>query len=91
MQGRELQYAKGFQLVDEETGEIFERDNFSKEQWDKTFGVQIPEPWQNFKTELEVRMGTDPLNFLETHRDVNVLLDCHYKDSTSGLEADKRQ
>ena len=75
MQGRELQYAKGFQLVDEETGEIFERDNFSKEQWDKTFGVQIPEPWQNFKTELEVRMGTDPLNFLETHRDVNVLLD----------------
>lgn len=73
--GRELQYSKGFRFVDEETGEIFERNNFTKEQWDKKFGVQVPPPWDNFKEELEIRMGTDPLNFIETHRDVDVRLD----------------
>lgn len=74
IKGRELVYSKGFQLVDEETGEVFERSNFSKEQWDREFGVCIPEPWIGFKEELDVRMGTDPLNFLETHRDVRVRL-----------------
>lgn len=70
MQARELKYARGFKLYDEETGEIFERDKFSRDEWDEMFGVQIPRPWEAFKTEVEVRMGADPKNFLETHADV---------------------
>lgn len=70
MQARELKYARGFKLYDEETGEIFERDKFSRDEWDEMFGVQVPRPWEAFKTELEVRMGADPKNFLETHADV---------------------
>lgn len=72
MQGRELEYAetRGFQFVDEETGEVLDRDNYSKEEWDKIFGVQIPRPWPAFKTELDVHLADDPKNFLETHPDV---------------------
>lgn len=70
MQARELKYARGFQLYDEETGEVFERDNFSRDEWDEMFGVQIPRPWEAFKTEVEVRTGDDPKNFLETYADV---------------------
>ena len=75
IQARELEYARGFKFCDEETGEIFERDNFSREEWDEKFGVQVPRPWSAFKTELEVRMGTDPKNFLETHADVSGEID----------------
>ncbi len=71
MKGRELQYSRGFKLVDEETGEVFERDNFRREEWDKEFGVRVPLPWITFRDELDVRMAKgDPVNFLKTHPDV---------------------
>ncbi len=73
-QGRELRFTEGFTLVDEETGEIFRRDNFSREEWDEMFGVKIPLPWTCFKDELDIRMGTDPKSFIETNRDVDMML-----------------
>lgn len=56
VQGRELAYAYGFQFIDEETGEIIDRNNFSREDWDEKFGVQIPPPWKDFNHELTVRL-----------------------------------
>lgn len=76
MKGRELQYSRGFKLVDEETGEVFERDNFRREEWDKKFGVRVPLPWITFRDELDVRMAKgDPVNFLKTHPDVEREID----------------
>ncbi len=63
-QGRELRYARGFQFVDEETGEVFDRDNFTREQWDDMFGIRIPKPWQMFTEELELRMSDNPRDVL---------------------------
>lgn len=64
-QGRELRYARGFQFVDEETGEVFDRDNFTRGQWDDMFGIRIPKPWQVFTEELEVRMSDNPREALK--------------------------
>ncbi|MCR4869519.1 MAG: type II CRISPR RNA-guided endonuclease Cas9 [Lachnospiraceae bacterium] len=75
MQARELRYAKGFQFVDEETGEIFDRSNFTPEQWDSKFGVRFPEPWNSFREEAEIRTGDDPLAFIQSHPDVRRRLD----------------
>ncbi len=64
-QARETEYAQNGQLLDYETGEVFNRD-----EWNEKYGAQVPRPWHAFKTELDVRMGTDPRNFLLTHFDV---------------------
>lgn len=63
VKGRELAFAYGFKYVDEETGEILDRSNFTREQWDEAFGVQIPEPWHYFSRDLEMRMADDPHYF----------------------------
>lgn len=80
--GRELAYSRGFEFVDEETGEILNRDNFSREDWDEKFGVRLPMPWEHFVDELDIRMsrystmgegvssGTSPREFILSHRDV---------------------
>ncbi|MCI9135996.1 MAG: type II CRISPR RNA-guided endonuclease Cas9 [Lachnospiraceae bacterium] len=70
IQGRELLYARGYVAVDVETGEMISRDDFTREEWDETFGVRLPRPWEYFKKELEIRMGEDPRTFIETHADV---------------------
>lgn len=76
VQGRELEYSRNFKFVDEETGEIFDRDNFTREQWDEKFGVRVPLPWHTFRDELDIRlMKDDPKNFLLTHADVQKELD----------------
>lgn len=80
--GRELAYSRGFGFVDEETGEILNRDNFSREDWDEKFGVRLPMPWEHFVDELDIRMsrystmgegvssGTSLREFILSHRDV---------------------
>lgn len=80
--GRELYYARGFQFIDEETGEILNRDNFAREQWDEKYGVKLPKPWENFNYELDIRMsrykdtngismaGMTPRDFIISHRDI---------------------
>lgn len=67
-QGRELRYARGFQFVDEETGEVFDRDNFTRSQWDDKFGLRIPKPWQMFSEELEIRMSDNPREVLQKEK-----------------------
>lgn len=85
--GRELLYSRGFQFVDEETGEILNRDNFFREEWDERYGVRVPMPWEHFRDELDIRMsryneagdnqmaGTSPRDFILSHRDVFNWLD----------------
>lgn len=85
--GRELLYSRGFQFVDEETGEILNRDNFSREEWDERYGVRVPMPWEHFRDELDIRMsryneafegsmhGISPRDFILSHRDVFNWLD----------------
>ena len=80
--GRELAYLRGFEFVDEETGEILNSDNFSRKDWDEKFGVRLPMPWEHFADELDIRMsrystmgegvssGTSPREFILSHRDV---------------------
>lgn len=75
VQARELRYARDTQFVDEETGEIYDRNLFSKDEWDEKFGVKITPPWPGFSDELHVRMGEDPLGFLQTHSDVGTRID----------------
>lgn len=71
VQAREIRYAMDTQFVDEETGEIFDRAHFTKDEWDEKFGVKIPRPWECFLDELNVRMGDDPVGFLKTHSDID--------------------
>lgn len=59
-----------YEIVDAETGEIISLADLTREEWDERYGTQIPRPWSHFKDELEVRMGEDPKNFLDTHPDV---------------------
>lgn len=76
VQGRELAYSRNFKFPDEETGEIMNRDNFTREQWDEKFGVKVPLPWNFFRDELDIRLlNEDPKNFLLTHADVQRELD----------------
>lgn len=70
VKGRELQYAFNLKLVDEETGEVFSPKDYTREQWDQMFGTKVPYPWPCFKTELDVRMGSDPLEFMRKHSDI---------------------
>lgn len=63
-----------YEIVDAETGEIISLSEFSREEWDKQYGAQVPPPWEYFKEELEIRMGEDPKNYLDTHSDVQNLL-----------------
>lgn len=71
VQAREMRYAKDTYFVDEETGEIYDRDHFTKDEWDEKFGVKIPKPWECFIDELDVRTGADPIGFLKTHPEVD--------------------
>ncbi|MCI8326816.1 MAG: type II CRISPR RNA-guided endonuclease Cas9 [Lachnospiraceae bacterium] len=59
-----------YEIVDVETGEIISLDELLREEWDERYGAQIPQPWPNFRDELDVRMGEDPKNFMDTHPDV---------------------
>ena len=63
VQARELYFSKHGQVVDEETGEVFERKDFTREEWDEKFGVKIPLPWYYFKKELDIRMSPNPKYF----------------------------
>lgn len=63
-----------YQPIDAETGELLDIEELSREKWDELYGAQIPRPWQYFKEELEIRMGEDPQNFIETHKDVYQML-----------------
>lgn len=75
VQAREMAYSKDCKMVDVRTGEIIDRANFTKDHWDETFGVQIDKPWYYFKQEIDIRMGTEPKEFICTHRDVEKELD----------------
>lgn len=68
VQGRELAYAGNFQFIDIETGEIRDRSNFTREEWDAEYGVKIPMPWKWFAKELEMRMADDPMYFFDDLR-----------------------
>lgn len=75
VQARENAYALDTKFVDYETGEVYERSHFTKDEWDEKFGVKIERPWPCFMDELQVRLGEEPLRFLKIHSDVNVKLD----------------
>ena len=86
MQILELRYMHNGRMFDEETGEIYDRENYTLQEWKDKFGVHIPRPWEEFKNELDVRMGEDPLNFLDIHPDVAKALDYpeyYYPDSAN--------
>lgn len=61
--------------VDLETGEVLLREGKSKEEWNEETGKWLAKPWTYFKEELEIRMGENPKNFLDTHMDMQVKLD----------------
>lgn len=63
IQARELEYSRNLTWVDEETGEIFDRDNFTREQWNEKFGVKVPMPWAYFRDEVEMRLSENPEYF----------------------------
>lgn len=63
-----------YEIVDAETGEIISLAEFSREAWDERYGAKVPLPWEYFKKELEIRMGEDPKNYLDTHSDVQNML-----------------
>lgn len=75
VQAREMVYSSGCDMYDEETGVIVNRGSFSREEWDKMYGVKIEKPWPYFTEELQIRMGTDPKTFIDTHMDVCKELD----------------
>ena len=75
VQAREIAYAMDTQFVDYETGEILDRANFSKDEWDERFGVKLAPPWPWFLDELHVRIGDDPIGYLETHSEINREID----------------
>lgn len=86
MQILELRYMHNGRMFDEETGEIYDREKYTLQEWKDKFGVHIPRPWEEFKNELDVRMGEDPLNFLDIHPDVAKALDYpeyYYPDSAN--------
>lgn len=59
-----------YEIVDVETGEIISLEELSREEWDKCYGAQVPPPWNHFREELKVRMGSDPKNDLDAHPDM---------------------
>lgn len=86
MQILELRYMHNGRMFDEETGEIYDHEKYTLQEWKDKFGVHIPRPWEEFKNELDVRMGEDPLNFLDIHPDVAKALDYpeyYYPDSAN--------
>ena len=86
MQILEMRYMLKGKMYDEETGEIYDHENYTLQEWKDKFGVHIPRPWEEFRNELDVRMGEDPLNFLDTYPDVAKALDYpeyYYPDSAN--------
>lgn len=77
VQARELEYARDLKFVDVETGEIYDRNNFTRDQWDEMFGVKISPPWNCFKKELDMRMSEDPAEYAK--RDMKKLLEYGYE------------
>ena len=75
VQAREIAYAMDTQFVDYETGEILDRAHFTKDEWDEKFGVKIAPPWPWFLDELHVRIGDNPIEYLETHSEINREID----------------
>lgn len=70
IKGREIRFSRNLTIIDEKTGEIYKPCDYSRNEWDKMFGAEIPLPWPYFKTELDIRMGLDPYQFLMKHSDV---------------------
>lgn len=60
IQAREMREARECVLWDEETGEIYERREYTREEWDELFGVKIPVPWRLFRLETAAFMAEDP-------------------------------
>lgn len=75
VQAREILYTNGGSMFDEELGVCVYRDNMTRDEWDKMYGVKIAKPWNHFTDELEIRMGDDPKAFLDTHSDMFIELD----------------
>ena len=65
VKGRELRYSYNIEYIDKETGEIIRPKDYSREEWDKRFGIRFPEPWKYFRDELEMRMSTKPEKLLD--------------------------
>ena len=57
-------YHQNLTMFDPETGEIYNPDDFTPQEWDNIFGNKIPYPWPWFKKELEMRMSSNPSFFL---------------------------
>lgn len=62
-QRREMAYRCNFELVDEETGEIYTKENMTREKYDELFGVNFPEPWKGFRKELMIHLSERPAYF----------------------------
>ncbi len=60
VKGRELKYSRFSEYQDKETGEILDLTKLSREEFDEIFGVKFPEPWYNFRKELEIRLSDRP-------------------------------
>lgn len=60
VKGRELKFSRNKEIIDEVTGEIIDMSKISRGDFDEIFGVKFPEPWDNFRTELEIKMGDNP-------------------------------
>ena len=85
MQDRETAYSKNFRITDEETGEILTRSNFTREQYDETYGVRFPIPWETFREEIDLRIfNDDPFGYLMKDRNLQIKID--YPDWMYGEE-----
>ena len=85
MQDRETAYSKNFRITDEETGEILTRSNFTREQYDETYGVRFPIPWETFREEIDLRIfDDDPFDYLMKDRNLQIKID--YPDWMYGEE-----
>lgn len=74
VKARELARAYGVSMIDYETGEIIDRNQYTNDEWDEKYGKRIPLPWPHFKTELDIRFGDDPVKFLREHpHELNLL------------------
>lgn len=60
VQARELADAREYTLFDETTGEIYDRGQYTREEWDALFGVKIPLPWELFRLETAAFMAEEP-------------------------------
>lgn len=60
IQAREMEDALDCTLWNSETGEIYERRQYTRDEWDELFGVKIPVPWRLFRLETAAFLAEDP-------------------------------